>query len=128
MLALSGVWIALASFFVALAMVLYRPLFTDVTVTLVLYFGSPGALFFAGLVLWAYRKEPTTDPGIRAQRVQAKVAIAVAVLAASIVYLLIFRSQKLEPIVPPVTTAYNHAGWKNEVDRSVEVAGHAHHS
>ena len=128
MLALSSVWIALASLLVALAMVLHRPLFTDVTVTLVLYFGSPAAMCFAGLVLWAYRKEPTTDPGIRAQRVQAKVAIAVAVLAASIVYLLIFRSQKLEPIVPPVTTAYNHAGWKNEVDRSVEVAGHAHHS
>lgn len=98
MLALAGVWIGLLTFLLALTMLIYRPAFTDWTVTLVLYFGSPGAMCFAGLVLWAYRKEKVPEPGIAAQRFQAKVAIALAILAAAIVYGLIIGSQKWEPL------------------------------
>ncbi len=108
MLALTGVWIGLASLVTALAMLLYRPAFTDLTVTAVLYFTAPGAMCLAGLVLWAYRKEPKgADPGIQAQRLQAKVAIALAILSAAIVYTLIIRSEKLEPIEPPAAGIYN---------------------
>ena len=94
MLALAGVWISLASLLLAVAMVVYRPAFTDVTVTLVLYFGSPAALCFAGLVLWAFRKESDPDPGVAAQRVQAKVAIALAIVAAAIAYALVILAQQ----------------------------------
>ncbi len=98
MLALTSVWIGLASLVIATTMVVYRPAMTDWTVILVLYFGSPGALCFSGLVLWAYRKEASPDPGLAAQRVQAKAAIVLSLLAAAIVYLLIIFAEKIEPI------------------------------
>jgi heme/copper-type cytochrome/quinol oxidase subunit 2 len=107
MLALTSVWIGLASLALSAAMVVYRPAFTDLTVTLVLYFGSPGAMCFAGLVLWAYRKEVGADPGIAAQRKQATVAIVLALLAAAIVYLLVIFSHKLESIEDLPSGAYN---------------------
>ncbi len=96
MLALLSVWVGLSTFGTAVAMLVYRPAMTDQTVTTVLYFGSPGAMCFAGLVLWAYRKEPSDDPGVLAQRFQAKFAIVLAVLAAAIVYGLIIGSHKIE--------------------------------
>lgn len=97
-LALAGVWIALLTLGLSVAMLIYRPAMTDLTVLLVLYFGAPGALCLAGLVLWAHRKDNSADPAIAAQRVQAKVAIALAILAAAIVYGLIIFSEKLEPV------------------------------
>ncbi len=96
MLALLSVWVGLGTFVIAVVMLVYRPAMTDPTVTAVLYFGSPGAMCFAGLVLWAHRKEPSDDPGVMAQRLQAKFAIVLAVLAAAIVYGLIICSTKIE--------------------------------
>jgi len=96
MLALLSVWVGLGTFIIAVGMLVYRPMMTDPTVAAVLWFGSPGALCLAGLVLWAYRKESSEDPGVVAQRLQAKVAIVLAVLAAAIVYGLIIGSQKIE--------------------------------
>ena len=109
MLALVSVWIGLAALAVSAAMVVYRPAFTDLTVTLVLYFGSPGSLCLAGLVLWAYRKEDRADPGVAAQRKQAWVAIGLALVAAAIVYLLVIYSHKLEPLDRPASMAYHFA-------------------
>jgi len=96
MLALLSVWVGLGTFVIAVGMLVYRPAMTDLTVTAVLWFGSPGAMCFAGLVLWAYRKEKSDDPGVAAQRLQAQVAIVLAVLAAAIVYGLIIGSTKIE--------------------------------
>lgn len=98
MLALASVWIGLASSLLAVIMVVYRPAMTDLTVTLVLYFGSPGALCFAGLVLWAHRKEESMEPGLDAQRTQARVAIGLALIAAAIVYLLVIYAAPIERI------------------------------
>ena len=109
MLALASVWIGLASLGLSVAMVVYRPAFTDLTVTLVLYFGSPGSLCFAGLVLWAYRKEGDADRGISAQRKQAGVAIFLDIAAAAIVYLLVIFSHKLEPVAGRSSFAYHLA-------------------
>lgn len=95
MLAFLGVWIGLTTLLLALAMLLYRPAFTDFSVISVLYFGSPGALCFALLTLWAYRKEPDTDPGLQARRLQCKVTVAMALIAAAIVYGLIIFSRKI---------------------------------
>jgi len=97
MLALASVWIALGSLLLAVAMTGYRPAMTDVTVILVLYLGSPGALCLAGLTLWAHRADTEPDAGVVARRVQAKAAIGMSVVAAGIVYLLIVYSQKLVP-------------------------------
>ena len=97
MLALLSTWLGMATLLLASTMLLFRPAFTDLTVTLVLYFGSPGAMCFAGMVLWAHRKDDHNDPGLESQRLQAKVAITMAMLAATIVYMLIFYSAKLEP-------------------------------
>jgi len=97
-MALAAVWISLLTLGLALGMLIYRPAMTDLTILLVLYFGAPGALCFAGLVLWAHRKDQSADPAIAAQRVQAKVAILLAVVAAAIVYGLIIFSQKLDPV------------------------------
>ncbi len=100
MLALMSTWLGMATLLLASAMLLFRPAFTDWTVTLVLYFGSPGAMCSAGMVLWAHRKDDHSDPGLESQRLQAKIAFALAVLAAAIVYALIIFSTKLEPIEP----------------------------
>ncbi len=97
MLALLSVWIGLASLAIAAAMFGHRALFSDIGVTLVLYLGSPGALCLAGLVLWAYRKEGSSDPGVSAQRLQAKVAIVLALIASAIVYALFIASDKIAP-------------------------------
>ena len=109
MLALASVWIGLASLALSVAMVVYRPAFTDLTVTLVLYFGAPGSLCFAGLVLWGYRKEDRADSGITAQRKQAQVAVVLSLVAAAVAYLLIIFSQKLEPIEDRSSDVYNPA-------------------
>jgi len=94
-LAFFSVWISLAVLALAAGMVIYRPLFTDLTVVAVLWFGAPGAMCFAGLVLWAYRKDTSGDPGVSGQRLQARIAIVLSVAAAVIVYLLIIYSHKL---------------------------------
>ena len=96
MRALLSVWIGLGSRLVAVAMFVYRPAMTDLKVPLVLYFGAPGTICFAGLVLWAHRKDEAFEPAVVAQRLQAKIAIALAVVAAAIVYGLIIGSQKFE--------------------------------
>lgn len=96
MLALLSVWIGLASFLIAALMLLYRPAMTDLAVLLVLYFGSPGALCLALLVLYAHRGDAEPEPALVAQRVQCKVAIVLAILAAAIVYGLIIASKKIE--------------------------------
>src|SRR3990172_7086518 len=83
MLALASVWISLASLIVAAAMLVYRPAMTELAVTFVLYFGSPGAMCLAGLTLWAHRKDDTSDAGVAARRIQAKVAIVMAIAAAA---------------------------------------------
>jgi len=98
MLALASVWIAAVTLVLAAAMAVYRPSMTNITVTAVLSLGCPGALCLAGLTLWAHRKADAPDLGIAARRIQAKVAIGMALAAAAIVYLLIIFSQKLMPI------------------------------
>ncbi len=95
MLALASVWIGLASLLVAGTMLALRATFSNTGVILVLYFGSPGALCLAGLVLWAHRKEDSSDPGVSAQRLQAKVAIVLGLIAAGIVYALIVAADKI---------------------------------
>jgi hypothetical protein len=97
LLALLSVWISLLVFVLSFTMAFYRPAFTDLTVVLVLWFGSPLALCLSGLVLWAYRKDTSGDRAIAAQRTQAKVAIGLALAATAIVYALIIFSTKLEP-------------------------------
>jgi len=97
MLALASAWIGLVSLLLAGTMILYRAAFTDLTVTLVLYFASPGALCLAGLVLWAHRNEDSTDPALQAQRLQAKVGIGLALAAAAAVYVLVIRAARITP-------------------------------
>ena len=95
MAALLSVWIGLATALLAAAMLVHRPLFSDLAVTLVLWFGSPGAMCLAGLVLWSHRKADSADPGVAAQRLQAKVAIALAIAAAAIVYALVLGADRV---------------------------------
>ena len=95
MLAFFSVWIGMMSLVAALVMVIYRPTFHDIPVTFVLWLGSPGAMCLAGLVLWAYRKDESGDPGIDGQRLQAKVAIGLAISAAALVYALIIGAKQI---------------------------------
>ena len=116
MLALASVWIGLASLILAATMVLYRPAMTDNTIPIVLWAGSPGAICLAGLVLWASRKIDHPDPGLVSQRLQAKVAITMAIIAAALVYLLIIFSQKrdggFEEFETRAAAAYNSPAAK----------------
>jgi|GEM_PF-1971937 len=114
MLAFAAVWFALASLLIAIAMVVYRPVFTDLSVVLVLFFGSPGALCFALLTLWAFRKEDTGDSGLQARRLQCKVAVVMALAAAAIVYMLVIFSTKIDTIEQEKTAIYNLPGFSYE--------------
>ncbi|MGB0715389.1 MAG: hypothetical protein ACPGXK_05895 [Phycisphaerae bacterium] len=95
MLALLSVWVGLISMVLAIGMCFFRTLFTDLNVVLVLYFGSPGALCFAGLVLWAYRKEGRDDEGINAQCLQARVGLTFGLIAATLVYILVIYAERV---------------------------------
>jgi len=95
MLALSSAWIGLVSLLIATTMFLYRPAFSDVGVTLVLYFGTPGAICLGGLVLWAHRRDRAPSPELQAQRLQAGVGITLAVLSAAIVYWLVIGAERI---------------------------------
>lgn len=95
MLALLSVWISLATLLLAATMVVYRPAFNDVTVPLVVMFGAPGALCLAGIVLWHYRRDTSGEPALAVQRLQAKVAIGLALLASAIVYALVIFATPL---------------------------------
>jgi hypothetical protein len=97
MLALASVWIATATLFLSLAMLFYRPAFTDLTVMLVVYFGAPGAICLAGLTLWAHRNDRPGDSGVAGRRRQSKIAITLAILAAAIVYALVALSDRIGP-------------------------------
>ena len=125
MLALTSVWIALFTFILAGTMLVYRPAMTDLTVTLVLYFGSPGAMCFAGMVLWTHRDDGHDDPGLEAQRAQSKIAIALAIAAAAILYCLIINSRKIEP---PTANIYNPPGdsslWAIPNTREINADNH----
>lgn len=94
-MSLVGVWIALLSLLLSVGMVLHRPLFNDLSILLVLYFGAPGAMCLAGLVLWAHRKEGAADTGLQARRMQCKIAIGLALAAAAIVYALVMLSDRV---------------------------------
>ncbi len=95
MAAFASVWMGLACLIVATTMFLWRPAFTDFWIWFVLWLGAPGTMCIAGLVLWSYRKDDHDEPGILAQRVQCKAAIAMAIVASAIVYALIIGSEKL---------------------------------
>ncbi len=95
MLAFFSVWIGAMSLVAALVMVIHRPTFHDIPVTFVLWLGSPGTMCLAGIVLWAYRKDESEDSGIAGQRLQAKVAIGLAVGAAALVYALIIGAEQI---------------------------------
>lgn len=90
MLAFFSVWLGLATFALALAMLIHPPVANEVTFVLVLYFGAPGAMCLAGMVLWAHRKETSNGSEVAGQRRQAKVAIFLALAGASVVYVIVF--------------------------------------
>ncbi len=95
--ALASVWLGVATLGLALTMLFRRSAFTDATVPLVLWLGAPGTMWLAGMVLWAYRKRPSSEPGIAPQRTQCKLAIGLAIAAAAIVYVLIIRADQVAP-------------------------------
>lgn len=92
MLALLSVWTGLAVLALALAMLFYPPAFTSVTLPLVLYIGSPAALWLSGVTWWIHRRDRSGEPGVAAQRTQAAVGAVLALAAAAIVYYIILTS------------------------------------
>ena len=54
------------------------------------------AMTLGAVVLWAYRKRDSSEPGIAQQRLQAKVAIALSLIAVTMVYLLIMLATPVD--------------------------------
>ena len=92
MLALFSVWLGLASLLTSLVMVFYRPAFNDVMLLLHMYFACPLSLTLGGLVLWATRKDKSQRAPVR---LQAKVGITLALVAAAIVYVLVASAERI---------------------------------
>lgn len=93
MMSLMSVWLGLASLMTSLAMVIYRPIFNDLVLLLEMYFACPLSLTFGGLVLWMTRKEKSQ---YAAAQLQAKVGIALALVAAAIVYILVASATQIQ--------------------------------
>jgi hypothetical protein len=100
MLALTSVWIALLCLALSLTMLIYRPAFGDLALTLVLYFGTPGSLCLALLVLWTHRRDQSPAPPVTAQRLQARVAVALSLTAIAITYGLVIFAQRVPRVEP----------------------------
>ncbi len=94
MLGILSVWLGLASLVMSLVMVLYRPAFHDVLLLIEMYFACPLSLMFGGLLLWATRQEKSQNT---APRLQAKVGITLALVAAAMVYGLVALADRLVP-------------------------------
>ena len=92
MLGILSVWLGLASLVMSLVMVLDRPAFHDVLLMIDMYFACPLSLMFGGLVLWATRQEKSQNT---APRLQAKVGITLALVAAAVVYCLVAFADRL---------------------------------
>ena len=92
MLGLLSVWLGLASLVMSLVMVLYRPAFHDVLLLIEMYLACPLSLMFGGLLLWATRQEKSQNA---APRLQAKVGITLALVAAAVVYGLVAFADRL---------------------------------
>ena len=93
MLALLSAWIGLAMTLVSLAMVVYRPLFNDALLPVVLY-GAVTAIALGGLVLMRKSKTGEDENAVRGQRVQAKVGIALGIVSYMIVFVLFKMAQQ----------------------------------
>lgn len=87
MLALGSAWIGLLMAALSLAMVVHRPLFHDWVLPVVLY-GAVAAIALGGLVLMRPRKPGDDEQSVHAQRVQAKVGIALGIVSYMIVFVL----------------------------------------
>lgn len=88
MLALLSVWSGLLAFLVAVAMLLWRPLFHDITIPIALY-TAIFSLTCAGVTLWALRREYHDVEGVDARRTQCFVGCGLALAAITITYALI---------------------------------------
>lgn len=88
MLALLSVWMSVACLALAGAMLLFRRAFTEFTMILFMEFMAPATLCLAGLVLWGHRKDHSPEPAVIAQRLQAKVAIALTLISVAIMYVI----------------------------------------
>ena len=87
MLALSSAWIGLIMAGLSIAMVVYRPLFNDWALPVVLY-GAVGAIALGGLVLMR-KSQPGDEPNAaQAQRIQAKVGVSLGIVSYMIVFVL----------------------------------------
>ncbi len=96
MLALTSVWLGVLCLLLSGLMLVYPPAMTQGSLILVLEFLAPGSLCLAGIVLWAHRKDEHPEPAIVAQRLQAKTAIVLTLLACAIVYVIFLVLAKKE--------------------------------
>ena len=92
MLAIASAWIGLLMCGLSIAMVVYRPLFNDVMLPIVLY-GAVLAITFGGLVLMRRTQPEDLMHAVAAQKMQAKVGIALGTLSFMIVYVLLKLAQ-----------------------------------
>jgi len=72
----------------SLGMVVHRPLLNDALLAVDLW-GCCLTLMISGMVLWAHRKTTTNETEIAMQRLQAKTAAGLAVLAVAVIYILV---------------------------------------
>lgn len=92
MLGLLSSWLGLVALIMSAIMVAYRPAFNDLVLLIHMYFMCPLSMTFGGLVLWSTRREKSQ---LRRARLQAKVGIVMAVVAAAIVYLLVALAEPI---------------------------------
>ncbi len=102
MLSLLSVWLGLGCLAVSVAMLVYRPWFSDASVTIALY-SAAASMCFAGMVLFSLRRRDSIEVGVAMQRTQCKVALFLALLGAGIIYGLVNAAERAP--VDPVPSA-----------------------
>ena len=93
-MAIGSAWIGLLVSMLSVAMWIYRPLFNDGTLPVVLY-GATAAIALGGLVLMRRRQASDRPAAVKAQGLQAKVGIALGMFSFMLVYILLKLAQPM---------------------------------
>lgn len=96
MFALASAWFGLLAFGLSAAMVIHRPLFSDVTLPISLY-GAVLAIGCGGLTIMRKAQPGDRGEAVAAQNTQARVGITLGFLAVLITYGL-FQFARQEPL------------------------------
>ena len=114
MLALLSVWAGMLSLAVGVLMLCWSASFTDLGVVIGLY-SAIFSLTFAGITLWALRKEAKDAVGVLERRRQCYVGIGLSTVGIVVVYVLVALDRRaMDQATASCTVGENRQGFVSD--------------